>query len=85
MWSRIAYLTEGSSTTQAQIDIAIPHTCMIYVEHMNATYNQTDDASVTILVLNEFARFSVKDKSETLSSTICTPFHERQANIQIIS
>ena len=43
---------------------------MIYAEHCHATYNQTDDASVTILVLNEFARFSVKDKSETLSSTI---------------
>jgi len=37
VWSRIVYLTEGSSTTQAQIDIAIPHTCMTYVEHLNAT------------------------------------------------
>ena len=45
---------------------------------VHATYNQTDDASVTFLVLNEFARFSVKDKSETLSSTICNvPSFER--------
>lgn len=42
---------------------------------INATYDQTDDVSVTTLVLNEFARFSVKDKSETLSSTLCTFVH----------
>ena len=33
VWSRIVYLTEGSSTTQAQTDIAIPHTWMIYAGH----------------------------------------------------